>query len=276
MRWALAVCAALSGCGRYAFDRQLDAAGPQGSDAGPADAGPADAGPGDAVDASPMADAFDAGAACAGFALCDSFEGATFDPMWTVGTNVSIDTMHAHRGTHSVHVHVPALAVNQEAYSQLGERTTLAGATPPVTFYVRAWFLLGARPAGANHMEAISIEPATSAPVADYSFVYADDVALYAQGSDATRLAGVAAPVNTWFCLVMKVVRDPSAGQLTLTSDVVPTISLTAQTDATATPIRVISFGAGFSGTNVVDPQPALDLWFDDVIVDPQPVTCAD
>ena len=62
-----------------------------------------------------------------------------------------------------------------------------------------------------------------------------------------------------------------------LTSDVIPSLTLPGvTTDSSATPIQDIGLGIGFAGTNVFNPQPALDLWFDDVIVDTQPLTCAD
>ncbi|MDB4964246.1 MAG: hypothetical protein JWP01_4245 [Myxococcales bacterium] len=38
----------------------------------------------------------------------------------------------------------------------------------------------------------------------------------------------------------------------------------------------MVTFGIGFAGSNTPVAQPALDLWIDDVIVDPDPVTCAD
>lgn len=245
---------ALAGCGRYAFDARTDAA----------------AGSGDAHS--------DASDPCSRFAVCDGFEGAGFDPIWQTGANVSIDSTHVHRGAQAAHTHVDALTTGMEGYSMFGELETLSASQEPTTFYVRAWYYLSALPAGTNRMEAIAIEPIASNPTADYTFIHPDAVVLYTQSDDRSRMGAVAAPVNTWFCLDMKVTRDTgNAGELALTSDAVPSITLgNAKTDSTTTPIKFVFFGIGCAATNVDNAQPAVDAWIDDVIVDPAPVTCDD
>jgi hypothetical protein len=267
VRWVLAACA-LAGCGRYAFDRTPDARAAAGSDATPIDA----------ADATMMPDAFDEAAACAGFALCDSFEASVLASVWTPDGTLSLDTTHAHRGAQSVHAHVPALGTGVAGFSQLDETQTLSGLNVPSTFYVRAWFFLSALPAGNNRMEAISIVSATPSTIGDYTFIHASDTVIYTQADAQNALAGVPPPTNTWFCVVFRVTRGPASdGTLALTSDVIPSLTLPGViTDSNATPIENIGLGIGFAGTNVFDPQPALDLWLDDVIVDPQPLTCAD
>ena len=272
VRWVLAACA-LAGCGRYAFDRSPDARA-AGSDA----AQPHDAAPHDADDATVMPDAFDETAACAGFALCDSFEGSGFSPVWTADTGLTLDSTHAHRGLQSVHAHVPALATGVTGFSQLDETRTLGGASVPPTFYVRAWLFLSALPAGNNRMEAISVVSATPSSIGDYTFIHSNDTVIYTQADTQNALAGVPPPTNTWFCVVFRVTRGTSSnGSLAFTSDVLPSLTLPGcTTDSNATPIQHIGLGIGFAGTNVFNPQPALDLWLDDVIVDTQPLTCAD
>lgn len=270
MRWVLATCA-LAGCGRYAFDGKLDAAG---SDA----AAPHDAAPHDAADAMLGPDAFNEAAACAGFALCDSFEGSGFSQIWTTDPGVTLDSTRAHRGLQSAHAQIPALATGVTGFSEIDETKTLSGASVPPTFYVRAWFFLSGLPAGNNRMEAISIVSATPSSIGDYTFIHSNDTVIYTQADALNALAGVPPPTNTWFCVVFQVTRGTTSnGSLALTSDVVPSLALSdAITDSDATPIQHIGFGIGFAGTNVFNPQPALDLWIDDVIVDTQPLTCAD
>jgi hypothetical protein len=38
----------------------------------------------------------------------------------------------------------------------------------------------------------------------------------------------------------------------------------------------LFSFGIGYAPTNVMTTQPAMDMWMDDLIVSPSPVTCFD
>lgn len=263
---------AVAGCGRYAFDGRLDASA-AGSDAERLDAAPIDSG-----DANVMPDAFDEAAACAGFALCDSFEASVLGSVWTQDGTLSLDATHAHRGARSVHAHIPALATGVAGFSQLDETKTLGGASVPSTFYVRAWFFLSALPAGNNRMEAISIVSSTPSSIGDYTFIHSNDTVIYTQADTQNALAGVPPPTNTWFCVVFRVTRGTASdGSLGFASDVLPSLTLPgAITDSNATPIQSIGLGIGFAGTNVFDPQPALDLWLDDVIVDAQPLTCAD
>lgn len=272
MRWAWVACA-LVGCGRYAFQTRADAAGSGASDGpqGPSD-GPRDAPP----DGPPGIDAFEQTAACTGFAVCDSFETSTVQAPWTVGTGVAVDTTHAHRGMQSIHMQVPALTAGQDWYSQIGETATLSALVPPVTFYVRGWFYLDGLPVSTNRMELISIESMASS-IGDYTFLHSDDTVLYTQADAKIQMSGVTAPLNTWFCIAMKITRNTTTGQLAFTSDVIPPLTLTnVITDSNSTPVKLISLGIGFAGTNVFVAQPAFDLWIDDVIVDPNPVTCAD
>jgi hypothetical protein len=267
VRWVLAACA-LAGCGRYAFDDRSDAAVTGGHDAAIADAS----------DAAAMPDAFDEAAACSGFALCDSFEGSSFAPVWMLPSGVTLDATHAHRGLQSAHSHMPALATGQMGVAQLGESRTLGGTTVPATFYVRAWFFLAALPAGNNRLEIISVVSDVASATGDYMFVHSDDTVIYTQEDALDDRAGGPPPTNTWFCAVFRVTRGTNGtGSLALTSDVIPALSSpAATTDSLATPIRQIWLGMELAGTNVFDPQPALDLWVDDVIVDTRPLTCED
>jgi hypothetical protein len=272
VRWVLATCA-LAGCGRYAFDGKHDAAA--GSDgAWPHDAAPHDA----ADDATSMPDAFDEAAACAGFALCDSFEGSGFNSVWTTDPGVTLDSTHAHRGLQSAHAQIPALATGVTGFSQIDETKTLSGVSVPPTFYVRAWFFLSGLPAGNNRMEAISVVSSTPSSIGDYTFIHSNDTVIYTQADASNALAGVPPPTNTWFCVVFQVTRGTTSdGSLAFTSDVLPSLTLLgAITDSDAAPIQHIGLGIGFAGTNVFNPQPALDLWIDDVIVDAQPLSCVD
>jgi hypothetical protein len=76
---------------------------------------------------------------------------------------------------------------------------------------------------------------------------------------------------------VFRVDRSSVAGALTLTSDVVPTTTLpNIATDSDAQPITDLYLGISNSPGNILNAQPAMDMWMDDVILHHAPVTCAD
>jgi hypothetical protein len=264
VRWAWVVCA-LVGCGRFAFDTRGDAAG---SAAG------SDAPRGDAPIDSPLtADAFDEAAACTGFAMCDSFEAPSIAPAWTAGVGVSLDTTRAHRGTQSIHVHVPQIPANSSGYAQIGESQTLA--TLSADLWVRAWFFLPALPAPTNRMELISIEQ-NGGGLGDYLFALATDARIYSQFDGMITMTPSPPPTNTWVCAVFHVVRSATSGQLDLAGDL-GTLSLPGTiTDDSGKPLHDLWLGIGFASGNVNATQPAIDVWLDDVIVNSAPVTCAE
>jgi hypothetical protein len=275
---AVLVIVAVAGCGRFGFNAGRASDAPEPGD-GPFRDGPiADTSAGDGRPADAAIDAFDQAAACTGFAICDSFESPAFSNTWTATAGVTLDSTHVHRGTQAVHVHNPARASGTGSYNQLGETATFSGASVPTTFYVRGWFYMTSLPAGTNHLEIISLEAAMSSSLGDYTFVYSDDTALYTDSDMHVNQVGMAPPLNTWFCIVMRITRGTSSnGSLGLTSDVLPATMLpSSTTEATVNPLHSVALGLGMSGTNTDVAQPAMDMWVDDVIVDPNPPTCAD
>ena len=262
----IAAFVVLAGCGRFGFG-QSAADAPATGDVATGDV---------AHDTTPpTADAFDQAAACTGFAVCDSFESPVFASVWTPDARVSLDTTHVHRGQQAVHAAMPPLAVGQKGYAQIAETVTVSGVSAPPTFYVRAWLYLSSLPAGMNHLELISNEGGGT--TGDYTFAFSNDTKIYTQADGQVDAAGMPPPTNTWFCVIMKVTRGAaSTGSVALTSDVLPSLSLpSATTDSSANPLSRVAVGLGLAATNVVNAQPAIDMWIDDVIVDPNMPTCA-
>jgi hypothetical protein len=153
---------------------------------------------------------------------------------------------------------------------------TLASAVE--TFWVRGWFLMTDLPAGANAMELLSAEQTTSPRDGLYVFVRSDRTSLFNQFDGASASHTTPVPVGTWFCLVWRVSRATMAtGVLSLSGTAVePAIMLTDTTTDSAPPVLGLSFGIHLPGIHVGVPQPALDVWIDDVIVHSGPVTCDD
>lgn len=242
-----------AGCGRFGFEEQRVDAGDV-IDGRHDDSGPT--------------------AACSSALICDGFEGTTFGNGWTPEGAVAIDTTFAHSGDSSVHMHLDAIPANGTIGARLIHWTVLAAPGP---LWVRAWMKLGSLPAGGNRMETICAEQSTSPYFGDCVFLHSAATSLYTQFSPAS-MEGSAPPVGPWFCFVWSIVRASDAsGAMQLTSDVIPDISLTGEpTDSATNPNDALAMGGIFYSGNTPDPQPALDVWFDDVIVSTSPVTCAD
>ena len=254
-----------AGCGRWGFGSD-ESDGGSGSDAlVDPDALPGDGAQGDTPTG-------DAAPSCAGYDICDGFEAPTFAALWSPDSMVTLDTSKAHRGTRSVHVHMPAFSANTGDYQTLNQTQTPMTST---TFWIRAWFWLSALPANGNGMELISAERPSSA--GDYLFVFNDATHIYSQFGQDSKITMTTAPLGQWFCVVFKIVRSTgTGGSLDLTGDIA-TLSLpNTQTDSSTNPMNVVTMGMGFASSNTPSAQPALDLWIDDVIVNDAAVSCTD
>lgn len=199
------------------------------------------------------------------------FDGAQWLPFGAT----ALDITFSHSGSQSVHVHLAALPAATQGGSGIDVNRSFV--TGPATVWIRAWVRLASLPASTNAMELISFVQTGAPNLGDEVFLRAADTQLYHQWNADSGSAGVAPPLNTWFCLVWKVVRATNTtGGSFLTSDVVPAVSLpNTVTDGTPA-MDTLSLGAFFSATNVDVDQPAIDLWIDDVIISDTAVGCAD
>jgi hypothetical protein len=150
-------------------------------------------------------------------------------------------------------VHTAAIAAGVRASSRIWEQTTLPGAT--TTVWVRGWFRISQLPVSTNSMEIMDAENPTSG---DYAFLRATETTLYSGFGSKTQGGGSQVPTNTWFCLIWKIVR---------TTDTI--------TDGSPL-ITYLRFGIYWAPTNVDMPQPAVDVWIDDIITDDAQLSCTD
>lgn len=256
--WMVAVVL-LGGCGRLAFDGVVPGDAPGGD-------GPGGDAPGDVTDGPPSF------VCLPSYRLCDGFETQGFQTFWTVLGNVTVDNTIAHRGTQSVKFHAPATIPALDTFVQLSETTSLPFADP--TLYVRAWVRLGVVPV--NNMGLISTQQSGSTPQEVAMFVLPDSLGVYSQFVDSSRHNNTVPPTNTWFCAIWRIVRATNGtGALYLTGDQ-PPAQLTAVTTDGTPPLRELAVGIQLSGSTNTFPQAAFDVWVDDLIVSPNPVTCAD
>jgi hypothetical protein len=248
MRWL--VLALACGCGRFGFDTSTDAGAADGA----------------------AIDVVTAPACKPSYELCDGFEGADFDPVWTLTSpNISIDSTVAHRGGHSMHVFSDPVDAGKAGEFSLDETTTLALNDP--TFYVRAYVMLSAQPL--DHMRVINAAQASTAPNEDGVYVNPGEMTVFSQFSDKSQSTDQSPPTSSWLCVLWTVHRSTTNGSLSLAGDP-PMISLSnVQTDG-APPISILGFGIEFSATTQIFDEPRIDVWIDDVIVANAPITCAD
>jgi hypothetical protein len=211
---------------------------------------------------------------CMTAAICDGFEGPDVNAAWAKLGAVSIDNTVAHGGSQSVHMHVDAVPADGQGAARLVNSVVLPSTPGPL--WIRAWIKLGSLPAADNHMELICTDQSSAPFYGNCVFVYSDATALYTQFSNVA-MEGDPPPVLPWFCYVWQIERSTTSGDMHLTSDVVPNIDLLGEpTNDAANPVDTIAIGAAFYSGNTPTPQPALDVWFDDVIVSTTPVTCSD
>jgi hypothetical protein len=206
--------------------------------------------------------------------LCDDFEAAQLDvSKWMWDPGVTLDATVAHRGSHAVHFQSTAVAMSQQGFFRLYETTTLPLGDP--TFYVRAWVRFGALPTSTNGMEVIAAYQTTGGSMGDYLFLHANSLNIYDEFTSGYASTTAPPALDTWLCLLWTVHRDTGAtGSITLAGDPESLLLPNQQTD-TSPPIAALTFGIGFSAPNVDVPQPPMEMWMDDVIVDKSPLTCA-
>jgi hypothetical protein len=211
---------------------------------------------------------------CAGWDLCEDFEGGAIGAAWTVDPTVTVDSTLAHRGTHSARMHMNADAIGQYEAGHIFETATLSPV--PNETWVRAYVRLGALPTGTNALELLSIQHAGGGPAGEYTFVRQGLFEIYVAPALATVTTSTSPATNAWYCLIFHVVfSTTNSGSLDLSGDAAAGISGTTTNDST-TPVDSLGVGPYLAGPNVADAQPAFDVWVDDVIVHHTAVTCAD
>jgi hypothetical protein len=207
--------------------------------------------------------------------LCDDFESATLAPVWMMyaansGT-ATLDTTIAHSGASSLKFSIPAVA-SGGSHEAIYQTETLAIGSP--TFYVRAFVRFSVLAATNNRMELIYISEQTNG-FEDAVFLEDSGLALYNEWSDATVFNGSIPPTNTWLCVTWRVTRATDlSGSMALAGDVPPASQPNIQTEGPT--VDAMGFGVHLYGPNQGSPQPALDMWLDDVLIDASPLACSD
>jgi hypothetical protein len=210
--------------------------------------------------------------ASAGFLFCDGFEGTL--SAWvadTSGGEVAIDTTRAFHGTHSLHAHTDVVATGllpfQKAYVDHVQ-------TWPLTMFARAFLyipspyagqsaagVLNAFQSGLPYAGAeIDLLPSTER----LAFNGFNDPSLSGNIASSTALT-----LDAWHCLEMAIDGENQAFHAYL--DDVELHDLSHDLAGMPPTLSVLQVGLGFSQAL---PQPAADLWVDEVAVNGSRIGC--
>jgi hypothetical protein len=180
---------------------------------------PADGSTTDPHDGAPPSDAsadsrasdsgVEGGTKCSGstFALCDGFENGSIDTAtWskasdnTGNATIVVDTIHAYRGTHALHVHLPSGGAGQSANARLVETKTFPALESGL--YGRVFLYLVGTPPG-KHTPFAAVE--RSSPNVYYGTEEKNGGYLYAvqgaPGIDEGFGSATKIGTNMWMCL---------------------------------------------------------------------------
>ncbi|MBL9014057.1 MAG: hypothetical protein JNL83_07765 [Myxococcales bacterium] len=257
MRLRVLVLVVTTACGRVAFDAARDAA--------PDDGGPDADAPMMTIDAPPSL------CGTAGGLVCDGFEGTVLDPRWQLdleqGT-VALSTVRAYRGGSSIR-------------AQTDPITTM-------TTYPRALLLAydGLPITGTLHARVFVYLPTPASTMFDQLFNFADGsgqgvsmgirdgvVVNNDYSSTQYRESATAFPLNRWTCLQMEIPAD-TTGTIRIFIDGTELADAAIATGATPHP-RPTHLYLGIDWPSIVTSLPPSEAWFDELLFDSSPITCA-
>lgn len=244
------------GCGRVAFSPIAGDGGGTGGDTGGAlhDAGPSLCGQ------------------SIGTLVCDGFENPTLASHWETFDNVglgSIDSTRPYRGTRSFHFKTNATDGSDEPYAELRTRQGLMSALTGLA-HARVWAYLASPWAMTfNQLIAFSDLDGTGISVAtnDGHILSNDFTDLSIAETTAQGL-----PLDQWFCLQFEAPSGMS-GTTRVLVDGVEVADVTQSKTNIQPPFDNMYLGLFWSGNTT--PLPTTDMWFDEVILDDAPTSCA-
>jgi hypothetical protein len=207
---------------------------------------------------------------CAGSSalFCEDFENGFEASQWTdmtqVGGTATIESApeHVHWGAHSLHLSSDAAAVDSSNTTIAWRR---AGASWPATIYVRG-FLFWAAPLASNNVTN-NIELENSDRSSGF-VLYSGSVFGWTNfGTSVTRTTPSVPATGAWTCVEWLIA---SSGDVAVWVDggKIPALE---DTSTPVFPITELDVGLLFQHTS---PEPAMDVWIDDVVVNDQPIGC--
>jgi hypothetical protein len=226
------------------------------------------------ADTSPAHDAATSDAAtaagCGGSSalLCEDFETGHLDTAtWTASTQeatVTVDTMHAHSGTHALHVHATA---DGGANATITETKTF----PVAHFFGRAMVWVDA-PSPNNHASYIAAPDASGKNEYTLGSQYHTFLALsYAGGADGpSDHSATDIPTGVWSCWEWEFDGTNGKANYWVDRNQLTDVEETSWGKAT---FASLDIGLTLFGSDAPNP-PSFDLWYDDIAVGTSRIGC--
>jgi hypothetical protein len=211
--------------------------------------------------------------------LCDDFEAGAIDTTtWSDDGNEKLDAVHVHRGAQALHATNPAVVLNTGmAGAELVERKTFATMTGN-TLYVRIWAFVPTAPVSGNDERLFAVQQDGAQYYGMGAFFTATDVTLDDWYAGLTASSTTPPTYGQWACYRSQIVIDPISGSFALTGVNTPSVTIPSpaptQIAPGTAPLGQVAIGPYTQ--HPPNPQPAFDMWIDDVIIDDHPVDCSD
>jgi hypothetical protein len=261
VRLSVGVLVVTTACGRVAFDHTTRDAGD----------GPGTDGPGADADAPMMIDAPPSLCGTAGGLVCDGFEGTTLDPQWQISTRqgtVGLSTVKAYRGGSSLHSRT----------NQITMMITDPGAVVrrfdglPITGVVYARvFVYFVAPPSMTFVQFMNFADGSgqgvSAGTRDGNVVNND------YSSTQFLESATAFPFDRWACVQMTIPSD-TTGTIRIAIDGAEIPDVAIATGATPHPQPTHVY-IGLDWPNTYTSLAPTEAWFDELLIDSSPITCA-
>jgi hypothetical protein len=207
--------------------------------------------------------------------MCDGFEEPTLNSRWTsastAGSTVTLDTSRAYRGNGSIHAHTLATTAGVTATAKLRVYEGTNGLITGVA-HVRVWAYF-ASPYPTAYEQALIFATNSGQGIAAASvggFVESNDFT-YGQYRISTMTMW---PIDRWACLELAIPSNSEGTTRFYIDDVeVTDVAITTPTGMPEPAPDHLYVGLEWYQPNVnLGPT---DAWFDEVIIDSQPITCA-
>ena len=218
-------------------------------------------------------------ASCPSGLLCDSFEGAVLDSsLWHTlesSGSIALDSARACRGSQSVHSHNNASGNSAGSYGQIYALQPFGTGS----LFLRAFFFVPQANLTATGYHTLFSVNQTVGP---YSSILVNTLqGGYLQLVDPAPALPISQnsqtvfPTDRWVCAEWEVDFSLSNGAIRLWLDEVPVNDLTLTGVATQMSLPISALYIGLSQYSAPSAQPALDYWFDDVLVDVARIGCS-
>jgi hypothetical protein len=221
------------------------------------------------------------GSDCPGtFLMCDGFESGSFDQMkWDSPNCTRMATMDigttAHRGSHSLHVHVSQ--ITDQSYGSCVLTTKQASIFASTPMYFRAWVYM-TNNAGPSIQTMMTALPSSGGASANMGINSTGQFLVGVANTAANNYVHTstnAAPLspNNWACIELEIDTDYAMypkGMLAAWDDISGTADPQLAGTAELQPLFATQFGLSLGG-----PSSAVDLYIDDIAISNTYVPCS-